>query len=111
MGQISDGSAVCDRCGISLPAFGVMHGMCAATREGNDLIFCYVNSCWEVVTYGLINFTGPDVCANDGSPVVWSTGAAILTADTALDPDVVRRMAFCYENGCATQFLFQIGNL
>ena len=108
---LSDGSALCDRCGVELEGYGVLHGMVSDDRDGVKRIFCYVNDCRDVVTNDLINFAVPGECVRD-STTINSTGVAIMCTDLdPVDGMSTRKIGFCYVGGCADLLLAQIGTL
>lgn len=53
MAQNPDGTASCDRCGVNLPGYGVIHGMICSDLNGAgeiiDRIFCYENKCRDAI--------------------------------------------------------------
>jgi hypothetical protein len=101
---LEDGTATCDRCGVSLPGYGILYGL--VVDAGTLMIFCYVNDCRSIITSGLINYTTPGVCSNTGQPVILVSSEALVCADLdPVDPTQMRRLAFCRALGCADKFL------
>ena len=95
---------VCSRCGIDLPGFGVIYGLVVShlvDGEVEELIFCYVGGCREVVLDGLVNdTTSPLHCSDDGAALPSrSVESALLATDLDPDGDGARFLQFCYAGG------------
>lgn len=111
-----DGTAICDRCGLLLPGFGVLLGMIAvdltAEAATRSRIFCYANDCRSAMLAGMVRYPGdPTVCTHCGRPTPRAVASAVLTFD--LDPvdnlQEWRGMGFCYDNGSAALLWANIG--
>lgn len=57
MPELPDGTALCDRCGIELDGYGVIHGMiCSDLNEDEEIvyrIYCYINGCRDWILAGV----------------------------------------------------------
>ena len=111
-----DGTANCDRCGVDLPGFGVIYGLvCSHLTAGTleELIFCYVNRCRDVVLAGLVNALSNDQtvrCSEDGAVLAArSVDVAMLLTDLDPDSDGARYLQLCYEYGSRDRLLSNAG--
>lgn len=106
MARNSDGSATCDRCGIWLPGYGVLHGMVCTDLDGpnvRSLIFCYRSNCRSYALGNLLAITPPMDgnlrCSHCGVILTArSVAQAMLTQDVQPNVDTPRALAFCYIN-------------
>lgn len=99
----NEDDATCDRCGLSLPGYGVLFGMLTtdlASGLVRSLIFCYANGCRDALLAGHLNSTSG--CTNCGTALQRGLDTALLAVDVDLstDEDLTRPLAFCYANGC-----------
>jgi hypothetical protein len=112
--QNTDGTASCDRCGITLAGFGVLSGLVCVDLDGEtvrELIFCYANECRTFVLDGFVNYQqpGPATCTHCGISLgVRSVSTAMLATDVQPTGDTSRTMQFCYENGSRNQLLDRV---
>lgn len=57
MPENPDGTVICDRCGIPLDGYGVIHGMiCSDLDENGEIIkriYCYTNGCRDWILAGV----------------------------------------------------------
>lgn len=94
----SDDTASCDRCGRSLPGYGVLHGMVVSHLDGPSVegfIVCY--DCRSLVLDGFVNHADVDSCTRCGRATRHAVAVALLATDVDPDvPSVTRQMRFCY---------------
>ena len=111
--QNADGTATCDRCGIGLPGYGVLHGM-VITDVGDsgvilNLIVCY--NCRPIVLDGIMIFDNGNDCNRCGLSTPYraaSFGILITDLAPAIDPPEARYLFFSRENGCRDLLLDRI---
>lgn len=110
--QNSDGTATCDRCGIGLPGYGVIHGATISDLSVDDnivgLIVCY--NCWPAVITDMVTHGDALACNNCGTPQGFrSVVLAALVTDLAPAEDHdARYLMFCRANGCRNRLLIHI---